>query len=365
MARSDSDTLAKRIEQGALPVEEALDLARQVAEALDYAHEKGIVHRELKPANIKVTPEGRVKVLDFGLAKAMTGEIAPGSPMSSPTLTMRGTQLGIILATASYMSPEQARGHEVDKRADIWAFGVLLYEMLTGRRLFEAPSISDTLAAVLRAELDWSALPADVPTNVRILLRRCLERDVRKRLRDIGDAWIDLEQPTEVGAVLSGTGPSAPWVGALRWAVAALLFGLTGAALTYSISEGLRRSRRSCALKFHRRKRERLEPGWPYHPTGATSASPVRGQTGSHAYICPRWIRRKHGSWRARMNMRGLIGWQPWTGNLVGPWPPFRMGMGRIPRLSPRAPFLKFPAREARRGKAMACEPRALFNVPH
>jgi serine/threonine protein kinase len=213
---------------GPLPVETALDYARQIAEALEDAHENSIVHRDLKPANIKVTPGGRVKVLDFGLAKAFAGEAAAGNPASSPTLTMRATQAGIILGTAAYMSPEQARGQVVDRRADIWAFGVVLYEMLTGRRLFDAPTISDTLAAVLRAEPDWSALPAGLPANIHTLLRRCLERDPRRRLRDIGDARLELEQPAaEPHAVAPAPKPRRlPWIAAAIMTVAAAALSL-------------------------------------------------------------------------------------------------------------------------------------------
>jgi Tol biopolymer transport system component len=179
---------------GPLPVENALDYAQQIADALEYAHERGIVHRDLKPANIKVTPEGRVKVLDFGLAKAMSNETAAGNPDSSPTLTMRATLAGVILGTAAYMAPEQAKGKHVDRRADIWAFGVVLYEMLTGRRGYEAEDVSDTLAAVLTRDVDWKALPTDVPPRLLGLLRDCLVRDPKQRLRDIGDARRVLDQ---------------------------------------------------------------------------------------------------------------------------------------------------------------------------
>ena len=169
---------------GPIPVNEALPLIHQLIDALEYAHEKGIIHRDLKPANIKITPEGRLKVLDFGLAKAMSNETPAGDPASSPTLTMRATMAGMIMGTAAYMAPEQARGHKVDRRADIWAFGVVVFEMLTGKPLFDAPTVTDTLAAVLTREPDLTA----VPERVRPLLRKCLERDPRQRLRDIGDA---------------------------------------------------------------------------------------------------------------------------------------------------------------------------------
>ena len=177
-----------------MPVAEALPIARQIAEALEAAHEKGIIHRDLKPANIKITPDGAVKVLDFGLAKAITGD-ASGSDLSqSPTITLDGTREGVILGTAAYMSPEQARGQPVDKRTDIWAFGCVLYEMLTGRRAFPGDDVSDTLAAILRGEPDWTALPASTPAAVRKLLRGCLEKDRRERLPDIGVARLEIKE---------------------------------------------------------------------------------------------------------------------------------------------------------------------------
>jgi Tol biopolymer transport system component len=214
-------TLAERIAQGAIPVEEALAIAGQIAEALEYAHEKGVIHRDLKPANIKITPEGRVKVLDFGLAKAMASETpGAGRPEASPTLTMRATMAGVILGTAAYMSPEQARGQEADKRADIWSYGVVVYEMLTGRKLFDAPTVSDSLAAVLRADLDWSALPAGLPANVRSMLRRCLERDPKRRLRDIGDTRIELEQPVDQAATAAPARRRSPLV---AWGLAGVM----------------------------------------------------------------------------------------------------------------------------------------------
>lgn len=228
MELAEGPTLAERIAQGALPVDEAIAIAQQIAEGLEYAHERGIVHRDLKPANIKITIEGRVKLLDFGLAKAMSPELAAGSPVSSPTLTMRATMAGVILGTAAYMSPEQARGHAIDKRSDIWSFGVVLYEMLTGRRLFDAPTISDSLAAVLRSDPDWSALPAAVPPNIRAMLRRCLERDPKRRLHDIADARLELEQPvvepSQPGAAPAAARPSRlPWVAAAVMAIAAVV----------------------------------------------------------------------------------------------------------------------------------------------
>jgi len=194
----DGPTLSERIAQAPIPIEEALAIARQIGAALEAAHEKGIVHRDLKPANIKLTGEGQVKVLDFGLAKALDTEsasAASATAANSPTLTLEATSAGVILGTAAYMSPEQARGKTVDKRADIWAFGVVFYEMLTGRSTFEGETVSDTLAGVLRAEVDWKLLPADTPPAVRRLLERCLQKDPKRRLRDIGDAWIEIDSP--------------------------------------------------------------------------------------------------------------------------------------------------------------------------
>jgi Tol biopolymer transport system component len=204
----EGQTLAETIAHGSgpsrgLPLEEALTIARQLAEALEAAHEKGIVHRDLKPANIKITPEGKVKVLDFGLAKAMEPDGAsgpgraggPGGLSLSPTLSVHATYAGVILGTAAYMSPEQARGKPVDRRTDIWAFGCVLFEMLTGRQTFDAgETVSDAVAAVLKNDPDWSALPSDTPAHIRTLLRRCLQKDVQKRLPHIGIARIEIDE---------------------------------------------------------------------------------------------------------------------------------------------------------------------------
>jgi serine/threonine protein kinase len=188
----EGQTLAERLASGPLLIQGALSIARQIAEALEAAHEKGIIHRDLKPANIKLTADGKVKVLDFGLAKAFDSEPTISSdPANSPTLTMRATQAGMIMGTPGYMSPEQASGQHVDKRADIWSFGVVLWEMLTGKRLFAGgETVAHTVADVLRAEIDFTRLPVATPAAIRELLRRCLDRDVKTRLRDIGEARV-------------------------------------------------------------------------------------------------------------------------------------------------------------------------------
>lgn len=189
----EGETLADRIARGPVPVKEALRICSQVAEALEAAHQKGITHRDIKPANIKVTPEGRVKVLDFGLAKAFAVEGAGGDLSELPTVTAPPTREGQILGTPAYMSPEQVRGKPLERQTDVWSFGCVLFELLAGKRAFRGETLSDTLAKVLEREPEWQTLPASTPARIRELLRRCLEKDGSKRLRDIGEARKVLE----------------------------------------------------------------------------------------------------------------------------------------------------------------------------
>jgi serine/threonine protein kinase/Tol biopolymer transport system component len=200
----EGTTLAERTAQGPIPVEDVLPIAKQITEALEYAHERNIVHRDLKPANIKITPDGTVKVLDFGLAKALSDETANSDITNSPTLTAAATKAGHILGTAAYMAPEQARGKVVDRRADIWSFGAVLYEMFTGKVAFKGETVSDTLAAVIRGEPDWTLLSSNVPNEIRQLMRRCLEKEARQRLQSIGEARIVIENS------IAGRSSSAP-----------------------------------------------------------------------------------------------------------------------------------------------------------
>lgn len=225
-------TLADRLHDGALSVEDALTIARQIAEALEAAHERGIIHRDLKPANVKITPEGTVKVLDFGLAKAMAAEDRSSTEIvNSPTITAGYTKAGVILGTAAYMSPEQARGRPVDRRTDIWSFGVVLYECLSGHRPFEGETATDLIAKILERDADWGALPATTPTNVRMLLQRCMQKDRKQRLRDIGEAWVVLDGALAGDFSVSGLAPVRPkpkWRSLLPWAVCAVLVASLG-----------------------------------------------------------------------------------------------------------------------------------------
>jgi len=225
----EGPTLAERIAQGAIPVEEALPIAKQIAEALEAAHERGVIHRDLKPANVKVKEDGMVKVLDFGLAKALEPE-ATGDPSESPTMTA-ATRMGVIMGTAAYMSPEQARGRPVDRRADIWAFGVLVYEMLTGKRAFEGEDISLTLAAVMKSELDLDTLPAGLSPALRTYLRRCLQKDPRQRVQAIGDVRLAMEGAFETAVPQPSEAAVAPPLQVWQRPVPATIAALTLLAL--------------------------------------------------------------------------------------------------------------------------------------
>jgi serine/threonine protein kinase len=240
----EGETLAQRLSKGALPIEEALGVCRQIAEGLEAAHEKGVIHRDLKPANVMIAEGDNVKILDFGLAKAFSDELQSIDSSQSPTLTEAMTRPGVILGTAAYMSPEQAKGKAVDKRADIWAFGCILYECLTGKRAFEGETVTETLAAILKGEPDWGALPSTTPAGVRMLLSRCLHKDPKRRIHDAADARIELEEPP---AILSESSDrlarqSSRWTisRAVPWTLVLLLAGTIAFLIRYplrSVSE--------------------------------------------------------------------------------------------------------------------------------
>ena len=220
------ETLAGKVAKGPVPVKEALEVCRQIAEGVEAAHEKGVIHRDLKPANVKVTPEGKVKILDFGLAKAFEDEVSFADISQSPTLTEEMTRAGVILGTAAYMSPEQARGRTVDKRADIFAFGAVLYELLTGKRAFEGETVTDVLAKVLEGEPKWDALPAGVPSITRFVLTRCLQKDAGKRLQHIDGARILIEEALSGATTLSPIGVTIQpplWKRAIPWSIVAVI----------------------------------------------------------------------------------------------------------------------------------------------
>jgi len=233
----DGESLDKRIARGRIPVDEALGIAKQIAEALEAAHEKGIIHRDLKPANIALTRDGQVKVLDFGLAKAIdNGNGGSLDVMNSPTITSPAmlSSVGVILGTAAYMSPEQAKGRPADKRSDVWAFGCIVFEMLTGHRAFAGEDVSDTLASVLRGEPDWRALPTDA-THFTSVLQRCLDKDPKQRLRDIAD----FKLLRETASVSSGVTRGAPFRRvAWMWPAAALLLIAGGTTAALLLSRG-------------------------------------------------------------------------------------------------------------------------------
>ena len=224
----EGETLAEKVAKGPLPVEEALEVCRQIAEGVEAAHEKGVIHRDLKPANVKITPEGKVKVLDFGLAKAFEEETAAADISQSPTLTDEMTKAGVILGTAAYMSPEQAKGKPVDKRADIFAFGAVLYELLTGKRAFEGETITETIAAVLMGNPQWDALPATTPWRIQELLRRCLTKDSHDRLDGVANIRFEIKLALEEPATVAPTGvisaaQPARWEIAIPWSIVVVI----------------------------------------------------------------------------------------------------------------------------------------------
>jgi len=223
----EGPTLADRIKAGPIPIDESVRIAKQIADALEYAHERGIIHRDLKPANVKVTNDDAVKVLDFGLAKALEGDPSSIDISTSPTISRMATMQGVLLGTAAYMAPEQAKAKSVDRRADIWAFGCVLYEMLTGKQAFTGETVTDTLASVIKEEPDLKLLPAATPMRVRVLLQRCLQKDPKQRLRDIGDARISLDEvlagAPEPSSIAAAPISMSRWQVVLPWTVAALL----------------------------------------------------------------------------------------------------------------------------------------------
>ena len=229
----DGPTLADRIAQGPIAIDEMLPIAGQIADALEAAHEQGIIHRDLKPANIKIRRDGVVKLLDFGLAKALEPVPSVTGPMESPTITSpAATQLGIILGTAAYMSPEQARGHAVDRGADIWAFGCVLFEMLTATRAFPGTDTTETVAAILRDEPEWPRLPAETPDSIRRVLRRCLEKNRKRRLADIRDARLDIDDAQSEKPGRSVVAPARNrWRERMAWGAAVALAAFVAAAV--------------------------------------------------------------------------------------------------------------------------------------
>ena len=286
------ETLAERIRRGRIPVHEALEIAKQITEALEAAHdsEKAIIHCDLKPANVKVTPDGKVKVLDFGLAKALSGEPAAEDISNSPTLSMAATRQGVILGTAAYMSPEQARGKIVDRRTDIWAFGAVLYEMLTAKQAFRGEDVTNILAAVVKSEPALEALPTKTPPAIRNLVRRCLEKNPQRRLMHIGEARVLIED------VLSGAAPVEPVTAGqgksrerVAWSAAGVLLVGFVVALFWGASAYFRPAPQATqAIRFF------ISPPdtWNFQSlTNATGVSPVPIAVSTAGGGQPRWRR--------------------------------------------------------------------------
>jgi eukaryotic-like serine/threonine-protein kinase len=291
----EGQTLADMIKAGPIPTEESLKMAVQIAEALEAAHEKGVIHRDLKPANIKVTPEGKVKVLDFGLAKAFAGEQAELNLSNSPTLTYAATQKGIILGTAAYMSPEQARGKAVDKRTDIWAFGCVLYEMLTGRTAFQGEDISDILASVIKGEVKIDTLAPNIHSRVREVLTRCLQKDVRKRYSGITDVLYEIEQALvdSEGESIQSKTPSEPgpkWRPRLWFAVGIILTAIIAGVVVWKLKPtSLSESRHVIRFEYQLPEGQEFSPEsyLIYNPGSLLAASPDGRQ---FAYATPNGI---------------------------------------------------------------------------
>jgi serine/threonine protein kinase len=282
----DGPTLSDRIARGPIPLDEALPIVAQIAEALETAHERGIIHRDLKPANIKLTAGGAVKVLDFGLAKALdplSGRALDSAVMNSPTFANPVTQTGVILGTAAYMAPEQARGKVVDERAEIWALGVVLYEMIAGRRPFDGETTSETIAAVLREEIDWTCLPEETPDSVRRLLRRCLERDPKNRLHDAADVRLeiaDVKREEKVGAPGAQSLPRS-WIRMSGIAAAAAIGGALAAWGLIPRSGVSTRRSRSYGSASNLRPRSRLSRTSPSRRTAGSSSTRPRSKVSS------------------------------------------------------------------------------------
>jgi serine/threonine protein kinase len=291
----EGEDLSQRIARGPIPIDDALPIAKQIADALEAAHEQGIIHRDLKPANVKVRADGTVKVLDFGLAKALVADassVGARNHTLSPTITSPAmmTGAGMILGTAAYMAPEQARGDAVDRRADIWAFGCVLFEILTGRVAFGAATVTETLAKILEGHPDLSALPATTPPAFRRLLRRCLERSIRTRLQHIGDARADIADILS-GELVAESAHSVRaatkmwWLGALALSIAAAIV------LAWQVGGDRPRTPTSCAWRSCRPP-EACRTNLRWRRTGVTSSS-LHRQTGVDACGCARWITRR------------------------------------------------------------------------